>query len=377
MTQPAPSYPRYQPLPPPMMRAAPPKAAGGGLTSMLAGILALVAAGLAFGGSFAPITTFRNTFEGGDQTTVTASKISWWSLTDDGSSTPFETENLLFWLVLLLVAALLVLGAVFAFVASSTRSPGPTTGSRSLITAGVGVLLGVLLLESLQVLRESSTYDNRPLESGESLDYLVGLGLVLPLCGLGVGLVAVVLAHVGQRQRAFREEPNTPKMGFPAPYGYRPAPAGAPGAQMPVGAAPAKDLSAERATDAEWADKAADEDDNSSDTTVVVSGATVAAQDSSASAEETQTPAQAAPVTPPAPPAPPASVEAPAPASAPGAATAAAASASEENAATNGTSDAAAEKADAGKDDTEKGLGDLPAAPPAPELVKDGEKDEK
>src|SRR5262245_53535410 len=85
VTQPSPSYQPYQPLPPVMGIARPPKSSGGGLTSLLAGILAVVAAGLAFGGSFAAITTFRNTFQGGGETTVTANNVSWWSLTDAGS----------------------------------------------------------------------------------------------------------------------------------------------------------------------------------------------------------------------------------------------------------------------------------------------------
>src|SRR6266498_2920687 len=244
VTQPSPSYQPYQPLPPVMGIARPPKSSGGGLTSLLAGILAVVAAGLAFGGSFAAITTFRNTFEGGGETTVNANNVSWWSLTDAGSSSPFDKESLLTWLVLLLAAVVLLIGAAFACAASSTRSPGAVTGSRSLVTAGIGVLTGAMLLETLLVLRQASNYNSRELQAGESLDFSVGLGFVLPLCGLAVGLIAVVLAHVGQGGR--RTEPSTPRMGFPAPYGYPPmqggapvgaAPAGAPGGAAPAGVA--------------------------------------------------------------------------------------------------------------------------------------------
>src|SRR6266498_3765751 len=244
VTQPSPSYQPYQPLPPVMGIARPPKSSGGGLTSLLAGILAVVAAGLAFGGSFAAITTFRNTFEGGGETTVNANNVSWWSLTDAGSSSPFDKESLLTWLVLLLAAVVLLIGAAFAFAASSTRSPGAVTGS--------GVLTGAMLLETLLVLRQASNYNSRELQAGESLDFSVGLGFVLPLCGLAVGLIAVVLAHVGQGGR--RTEPSTPRMGFPAPYGYPPmqgvatpaggapvgaAPVGAPGGAAPAGVAAA------------------------------------------------------------------------------------------------------------------------------------------
>jgi hypothetical protein len=202
--------------------AAPPKPSGGGLTSLLAGVLALVTAGLAVGGSFAPITSLRNSFESDGDPFVDASKSTWWGTSYDGSSDPFDDQTTLIGLTLVLVAALLVLGAVFAFVASRTRTPGPTSGGRSLISAGVGVLAGVMLLQVLDVVEQVSRFNDRDLQPGESLDYKPGLGLILPLCGLGLGLVAVVLAHVGQRPRAARVEPNTPRMGFQAPYGYKP-----------------------------------------------------------------------------------------------------------------------------------------------------------
>src|SRR5262245_27893496 len=207
VTQPAPSYQPYQSPPPMMGIAKPPKQSNGGLTSMIAGILALVTAGLVVGGSFAPVASYRDTL---DENTVIASETGWWKFSDAGSSSSFDGKGLLFGLVLVLAAALLVLGAVFAFVASRTRASGPTTGGRSLITAGVGVLAGVIMLESLQVLENSSSYNDQELQAGESLEYSPGLGLVLPLCALGLGLVAVVLAHVGQGARTFRQEPNTP-----------------------------------------------------------------------------------------------------------------------------------------------------------------------
>lgn len=314
VTQPAPSYQPYRPLPPLMGVGAPPKPSRGGLTSMLAGILALVTAGLAVGGSFAPITSYRNTYEGSGDTTVTANDVGWWGLHDAGSSSPFETENLLFGLALVLVAVLLVLGAVFAFVASRTRVAGATTGGRSLITAGVGVLAGVMLLESLQVMENASNYNSRELEPGESLEFSVGLGFVLPLCAVALGVIAVVLAHVGQGQRAFRVEPNTPRMGFPAPYGYQGgvpvagmAVAGAPVVGAPAGApavgAPAPVVS-EQPTEVELGAS----DDESGETTQVVSNAEASGQGSVAAGLSGDAPA---PVTPPAAPAIPAEQAAP------------------------------------------------------------------
>lgn len=356
--------------------AAPPKPSGGGLTSMLAGILALVAAGVVVGASFAPITSLRNSFESDGAPFVDDSKTTWWGTSYDGSTDPIDAQSSLVGLSLVLVAALLVLGAVFAFVASRTRMSGPTSGGRSLISAGVGVLTGVLVLQVMEVVEQASRFNDRDLEPGESLDYTPGLGLILPLCALGLGLVAVVLAHVGQRARAARVEPNTPRMGFPAPYGYRQGP-GAPGAPV-----------AERPTDVEAGSSAAslEEIDDAADTQVV-SNETVSDAVSAGQSSEQATPAE-----PPASPAPeaPTGFERPAPmtdsepaASPAPAAPAEAAPVTPAPAATSDTADApsatpnsnsepaATPTGDAPAAPSEAkptSLTDLPAAPPAPEL---------
>lgn len=250
---------------------------------MLAGLLALVAAGLVVGGSFGAITEYRNSYRIDDDPSVYATSTTWWGFHDAGSSSPVEEESVLTGLTLVLAGALLVLGAVFAFVAARTRTSGPVSGSRSLISAGVGVIAGVTVLQLLAVLKQMDRYNEQELDAGESLEFTAGLGLWLPLGGLVLGVVAVVLAHVGQRSAAARVEPNTPRMGFPAPYGYRPQP--------PV---------AERPTDVQISDEDAAAD------TQVVSAATASGADA---------PAPAAPVTPssPAPVVPPAAVVPPAP----------------------------------------------------------------
>jgi hypothetical protein len=399
VTQPAPNYQPYRPLPPLMGVGAPPKPSRGGLTSILAGILALVTAGLAVGATFAPITSYRNTYEGSGDTTVTANNVGWWGLRDAGSSSPFESESLLFGLALVLVAVLLVLGAVFAFVAARTRAAGATTGGRSLITAGVGVLAGVMLLESLQVMENASNYNSRELEPGESLEFSVGLGFVLPLCALGLGVIAVVLAHVGQR--AVRLEPNTPRMGFPAPYGYKPgAPMGTPaagvvaaGTPVAVGAPAAPAPGAELPTEVELGSSGkAEETDESGETTQVLSGATARGQEGASTAvtppsgapqssgasetgdAATVAPADAAPVgaepasSAPAASGPPATSEAPAGSDAPGASDAPT---------TSGATAAPEAPAAAPTGPGPAPLSDLPAAPPAPELSEEADKDGK
>ncbi|MFC4856132.1 hypothetical protein [Actinophytocola glycyrrhizae] len=365
MTQPAPGYrPYQQPMAPMMGAPTPPKQSRGGVTTLLAGVLALVVAGLAVGGSFGAISTYRNALEIGDETSVYASTTTWWEYNDDGSSVSTESESTLTGLTLVLAAALLVLGAVFAFVAARARTSGPVTATRSLISAGVGALASVALLQLFWVLNQTQRYNERELEAGETLEFTPGLGLWLPLGGLLLGVVAVALAHLGRRQGDVRMEPNTPRMGFPAPYGYRPP-------HMPV---------AERPTDVQISaeDAAAD--------TQRVSGATASGEVSSAPAGEAQTPAAAsAPLT-------------PATTSAPG--TGAGAAAADEPAppvaappltpATTSPAEAAeppapaaaepaapaAEKPDAPADEPTP-RSELPAAPPAPELSSSDDKTDK
>jgi len=284
-----------------------------------------------------------------------------------------DAESSLIGLALVLVATLLVLGAVFAFVASRTRTSGPTAGGRSLISAGVGVLTGVMLLQLMSVLEQASTFNDRELDAGESLDFKPGLGLILPLGALGLGLVAVVLAHVGQRPRLARVEPNTPRMGFPAPYGYQmqgvPVTPAAPSAPT----APA--------SDAEVGSEATDDADD----TQRVSNAT-------ATGAEPVTPPAPAAVTPPAETPPTPTVAAPAPATsghtapksdptpedpAPVTPSSTATTAEAPPAPTPEAPAAPAGDAPAAPSDAEPTpLTDLPAAPPAPELT-DEKKDDK
>ncbi|MFI7680666.1 hypothetical protein [Actinophytocola sp. NPDC049390] len=257
----------------PMMGApAQPKAPRGGVTTMVAGLLALVVAGLAVGGSFGDVSTYRHSFEIDGDVSTSGHSRTWWSFgLQTSDSNTRDPESILTGLTLVLAATLLVVGAVFAFAAARSRASGAVAGARSLITAGVGVLAGATLMHLIAVLDQMSTYNEKELEAGESLEFSAGLGLWLPLGGLVLGLVAIVLAHVGQRAGAVRVEPNTPRMGFPAPYGYRPQ-------QMPV---------TERPTDVQPAG-------DDATTTQRVSGATASGT--------------FAPVTPPAPVAPPAPI---------------------------------------------------------------------
>jgi hypothetical protein len=346
----------------PMMGvAAPPKPPRGGMTSLLAGILALVVAGLAIGGSFAPISTFRQVFGGSES--VFAGKRTWWSFTDAGSSDPIVEVTYLAGLVIVLAAALLVLGAVYAFMAARARTPGIVTASRSLIVAGASVLTGAALLVLFDVLDQMDDFNSRDLREGDSIDFNAGIGLYLPLGAVVLGIVAVVFAHVGQRPQAMRVEPNTPRMGFQAPYGQRPygQPGSAPVApsERPTEVEPPRQQTTGPAVST---DSSVDDPDGSADTQVV-SNATAtqtpaatadatsdatATSDTPAASSTSVAPAMAGEpaTTPPAPVAPagPAMTTLP-PAEPPA-----------------GEPDAAPEKADPTP------LTDLPPAPPAPEL---------
>jgi hypothetical protein len=226
----------------PMMGvAAPQKPSRGGVTTLVAGLLALVVAGLAVGGSFGDVTRYRNSYAGDGDPSVYATRATWWGYDNDGSTSPVEAEDVLSGLTLVLAGVLLVVGAVFAFVGARSRRSGPVSGARSAISAGVGVLAGASLLELFSVLEQMDRYNKQELDAGQSLEFSAGLGLWLPLGGVVVGIVAVVLAHLGRGGADARVEPNTPRMGFPAPYGYRP--------QMPMQQQQHAPAASERPTD--------------------------------------------------------------------------------------------------------------------------------
>ncbi len=404
VTQPAPGYPQpYPPLPPPMMRATTPpqRQRGGGLTTLFAGLLAVVAAGLAVGGSFWPVTTYRNELPGEGSANVFEHTIGWWTFTEEGTSNAGLEVGYISGLVLVLAAALLLAAAAFAFAAARARSGGVRTAARSLLAAGAGLLTGIMLMRLMSVIDTMGNYNARELAPGEALDFRADLGLYVPLGGVLAAIIAAVLGHVGQGP-AGRVEPNTPRMGFPAPYGYppmqvpsmapvataerqadvpAPGPSGGPGgpsggpggpagpAGGPAGpadgsAGPA-DGSAGSATSAPaTSDEDAAEDD--AETTQVVSNADAGGTDqassvSTALAGDSATPASGSPSVPaaPAPAAAPEAVAPPAPVQEPAPA---------------GTPPASSDQPSAREEPAP--LTDLPAAPPAPELTED-KKDEK
>jgi hypothetical protein len=343
----------------PMMGvAAPQKPSRGGVTTLVAGLLALVVAGLAVGGSFGDVTRYRNSYAGDGDPSVYATRATWWGYNNDGSTSPVEAEDVLSGLTLVLAGVLLVVGAVFAFVGARSRRSGPVSGARSAISAGVGVLAGASLLELFSVLEQMDRYNKQELDAGQSLEFSAGLGLWLPLGGVVVGIVAVVLAHLGRGRADARVEPNTPRMGFPAPYGYRP--------QMPMPQQQHAPAASERPTDVTVDDSAITQRVDAE----TASGGTPSAPSSTeAPAEPLGTTATSAPATGPVAqsaeaPATPAQPASDSPVTGPGAQSAAEAPAS-----VTPVSPAATPPAPPAPVTGEElsPLQDLPAAPPAPE----------
>ena len=177
---------------------------------LLAGLFGMIAAGLTLGGSFAPVREV----ESGDSGYV----IKWWGV--DRPDFAADTDTLA-GLTLVLATVLLAVGAVLAF----TRV---TAAARLFLALGLGSLAGTVLLQLIYTLDDLNMWNDVPLEPGQSIKFAAGWGLWLPLAGLVFGVVAVVLAFRGGPVRV---EPNTPRMGFPMPYGPP-----VPGAATPPGA---------------------------------------------------------------------------------------------------------------------------------------------
>ncbi|MPZ85056.1 MAG: hypothetical protein GEV28_33580 [Actinophytocola sp.] len=230
MTQP----PARPPFPPPhpmrLPGPVPPRPAPrrGVVAGVLAGMFALAAAGLSIGGVFAVVHTLSNTHRD-DSGANFGYDITWWGRKYPRGSEFVQNQDSLSGLAPLSAAAILLLGAVFVFVAAN--SGRLLTASRSVLSLGSGLLAGAVFLQLLGTLQDMSVWNEEELDPGESIEFTASLGLWLPLGGVLLAAVAAVLAHVGRRAAAVRVEPNTPRMGFPMPYG----PGGPVPGQQPTG----------------------------------------------------------------------------------------------------------------------------------------------
>src|SRR4051812_31541493 len=213
-----PPQPQMQQVQVPLMPpgyARPPRRS---VVPLVTGALGMVAAGLALGGSFAPV---REVESGSNGYT-----IKWW-----GVERPEVTANAdtLAGLTLVLATLLLGVGAVVAF----TRV---TTAARLFLALGVGSLTGTVVLQLIYTLDDMALWNDVPLDAGETVRFTTGWGLWLPLAAVVFGVIAVVLAYRGPSLGGqARVEPNTPRMGFPMPYG---PPTGTQPPVLPTGVAP-------------------------------------------------------------------------------------------------------------------------------------------
>jgi hypothetical protein len=227
VTQPYPP-PQFAPQPPPHPRALPgyarPPRPRGAAGPLVAGLSGLLAAGLVLGGSFPAI----HTVDRGDSDVV----IKWWGV--EGVELSGDAASLR-GLPLVLAVLLLGAGAILAFTRKSTAT-------RLLLALGLGSLTGTVFLQVIATLHDLSAWNKIELAPGESIQFVTGLGLWLPMAGILVGAVALIFAYRGPRAGV---ELSTPRMGFPMPYppgpmtGMQPAvPSGQPMPGAPVVAAP-------------------------------------------------------------------------------------------------------------------------------------------
>jgi hypothetical protein len=185
---------------------------------LIAGLSGLLAAGLVLGGSFPAI----HVLDRGDSKVV----VGWWGV--EGVDLVGEAASLR-GLPLVLAFLLLGTGAILAFVRQSTAT-------RLLLALGVGSLAGTVFLQVIATMHDLNASNQIELAPGESIQFVTGWGLWLPMAGILVGAVALIFAYRVPRAGA---ELSTPRMGFPMPYpppmtGVQPA---VPGGQ-PVPAAP-------------------------------------------------------------------------------------------------------------------------------------------
>src|ERR1700754_3803329 len=130
---------------------------------LVAGLFGVIAAGLTLGGSFAPIREVENGAAG--------YVIKWWGV--ERPNFAADTDSLA-GLTLVLATLLLGVGAVLSF----TRT---TTAARLFLALGVGSLTGTVTLALIGTLDDLRTWEGIPLEPGESVRFMAGWGLWLPM----------------------------------------------------------------------------------------------------------------------------------------------------------------------------------------------------
>lgn len=353
------------PQPPPHPQALPgyarPRRPRGSAGPLIAGLTGLLAAGLVLGGSFPAI----HVVDRGDSEVV----VGWWGI--EGVDLVGDAASLR-GLPLVLAVLLMAGGAILAF----TRQ---VTATRLLLALGVGSLTGTVFLQVIATMHDLNASNEVELAPGESIEFITGWGLWLPMVGIVVGAVALIFAYRGPRASV---ELNTPRMGFPMPYppgpmtgvqpavpGGQPMPAAAPAVSAPGAAAAAAVAGAPAAAPSS---STLDEEQDPETTlrTKVTEEPTEAPAASAPVAPDAPTEApepEAAPATPETPDAPTESAETP-DESAEAAGTTETAEAVETAETGDWTDEPAAPDSTPPAEPEAKPI-DLPAAPPAPELA--------
>ena len=176
----------------------------------------LVAAGATFWGSFLNIQSYKRVFS----SNITIQYDStWWEVRDrgPGAAAP-DSWYPPYGAIPAVAGGLLVFSALLALTAFIGRRPGLVTAIRVAAAVAAGLIAGAATIRLLDGLAVLDGINQENLEPGQSVEFRFGLGLYVPSAAAVVAIVGLLLTL--NRGRAARIEPETPRIGFPMPYGY-------------------------------------------------------------------------------------------------------------------------------------------------------------
>lgn len=189
--------------------AAPPAPAPGSPNTarFVAGLLWLVAAGLAIGASFVPFYRFAQTLGGARKFEYAVSGWSW-NLQVTGDFEVTLGPPTLYGIPLVIAAVTLLLATIVTFTRTSPKVIG---------MLGTGLVVGAVSMEFVDAVANDA-------RAHENLTTSFELGTWLLVGSAGLAIVGAMLALVRTTQRPWQQpvwpphvEPDTPRFGFPAP----------------------------------------------------------------------------------------------------------------------------------------------------------------
>ncbi|HKN55703.1 MAG TPA: hypothetical protein VJX66_24620 [Amycolatopsis sp.] len=238
---PPPYAPSYGPPVPPADPARIPR--------LLAGIFAVLAAGLVVVGSFLPQTSFEQVVDGKPDS---KQSISAWTRTFDIEPSPeakkfYDSTHVARYGIPLSASALVLLaGGALAFAgARRSASPGLKSTGRAVLLTGAGGAAAAVWMLGMDV---SATLSYEEATGSVQTHYATGMGFWLLVGGGATAVVVLVLALLAGRQPApGYAQPSAPYPIQPPrpPYGYS-APPSQPFGAQPFGAPPSQPFPAQQ-----------------------------------------------------------------------------------------------------------------------------------